>query len=138
LPWIEPIINGVDNPVEVRARISEQLKRPIDSSFDHGKLIFPTQGTTDRYPVVIRPENLAKALERSPFKDRDGSMIKGIGLEIFVCFDYQSTLDPSKHYQTQSMYLLSYRGNGLFIPSTKSYGMDGLILTFKGFGAYAD
>jgi hypothetical protein len=27
---------------------------------------------------------------------------------------------------------------GLFIPANKSYGMDGLILNFKGFGAYAD
>jgi hypothetical protein len=138
LPWIEPIINGVDNPVEVRARISEQLKRSIDSYFDHGKLIFPNQVITDRYPVLIRPENLAQALEQSCFKNQDESVIRGIGLEIFVCFDYQSTLDSSKHHQTQSMYLIGYRGNGLFIQSQKSYGMDGLTLTFKGFGAYAD
>jgi hypothetical protein len=137
-PWIEPIITGVDNPVEVRARISEQLKRPIDSYFDHGKLIFPNQVITDRYPVMIRPEKLVQALEKSPFKDRDQSVIRAIGLEIFVCFDYQSTVDPSRHHQTQSMYLLSYRGNGMFLPSQKSYGMDGLGLVFKGFGAYAD
>jgi hypothetical protein len=137
-PWIEPIITAVDNPVEVRARISEQLKKPIDSYFDHGKLIFPDQVITDRYPVMIRPDKLVQALEKSPFKDRDGSVIKAIGLEIFVCFDYQSTVDPSKHHQTQSMYLLGYAGNGMFLPSQKSYGMNGLGLVFKGFGAYAD
>jgi hypothetical protein len=138
LPWIEPIINGVDNPVEVRARISEQLKRPIDSPFDHGRLIFPNQVISDRYPVLIRPETLDNALDKSPFRDRDGKAINGIGLEIFVCFDYQSTLDSSKHHQTQSMYLVSYGGMGLFLASQKSYGMQGLTLVFKGFGAYAD
>lgn len=138
VPWIEPIVTGVGDPVEVRTRISNQLKRPIDSPFDHGKLIFPNQVITDRYPLMIRPNDLANALDKSPFKDRDGSTMSGIGLEIFVCFDYQSTLDSSKHYQTQSMYLLSYRGNGLFLQSQKSYGADGLGLVFKGFGAYAD
>jgi hypothetical protein len=137
-PWIEPIIVTVDNPVEIRARISEQLKKPIDSYFDHGKLIFPNEVITDRYPVMIRPEKLAQALDKSPFKDRDGGVVRAIGLEIFVCFDYQSTVDPSKHHQTQSMYLLSYRGNGMFLQSQKTYGMDGLSLAFKGFGAYAD
>jgi hypothetical protein len=137
-PWIEPIISGVDNPVEVRARISEQLKKPKNSPFDHGKLIFPNGVIIDRYPLMIRPEALVKALDKSPFKNPDGSVVRGIGLELFVCFDYQSTLDSSKHHQTQSLYLVAYRGNGLFVQSQKSYGVDGLTLTFKGFGAYAD
>jgi hypothetical protein len=138
VPWIEPIVTGVGDPLEVRTRISNQLKRPIDSPFDHGKLIFPNQVITDRYPLMIRPNDLANALDKSPFKDRDGGTVRGIGLEIFACFDYQSTLDSSNHYQTQSMYLLSYRGNGLFLQSQKIYGADGLGLVFKGFGAYAD
>lgn len=138
LPWIEPIINGIDDPAEVRARISEQLKRPVDSVFDHGRLIFPNQAVVDQYPITIPPNKLATALEKSPFKDRDESQIRGIGLEIFICFDYQSTLDSSKHHQTQSMYLISHQGMGLFLPSQKSYTVAGLNLIFKGFGAYAD
>jgi len=138
LPWIEPIITGVDDPAEVRSRISEQLRKPVDSPFDHGKLIFPTQAIIDNYPILIPPEKLAKALDNSPFKGPDQSAIRGIGLEVFVCFDYQSTLDTSKHHQTQSMYLVSHGGRGLFLPSQKSYSADGLSLIFKGFGAYAD
>ena len=99
--------------MEVRARISEQLKNPIDSYIDHGKLIFPNQVVIDHYPVLIRPETLANALEKSPFKDRNGSPIRGMDLR------FSSVM-------------------GLFIPANKSYGMDGLILNFKGFGAYAD
>ena len=66
-----------------------------------------------------------------------------IGIELFVCFDYQSTLDPARHHQTQSIYLLGYKGpgntvNGLFMPSQRFYPQPDIILTFKGFGAYAD
>jgi hypothetical protein len=137
LPWVEPIVTGIDNPIEVRTRISAQLKQPVNSHFDHGQLIFPNQVLIGDYPILIRPEKLAQALDNSPFKGQDGSTIRGIGLEVFICFDYQSTLDTGKHYQTQSMHLISHNGMGLFVP-TQFYGRGGLGLTFKGFGAYAD
>jgi hypothetical protein len=142
-PWVEVVINGVDNMLEVKERISAQLRKPVSSNFDHGRLVFPTQSLVDSYPVHISPERMSKALDNSPFQENDGSRIRGIGIELFVCFDYQSTLEPSRHHQTQSIYLLGYAGpnnavSGLFMPTRRIYPQTELTLTFKGFGAYAD
>lgn len=139
---IEPILSGTDNMLEVKERISTQLKRPVENAFEHGKLIFPTQGLIDRVLVHIPPKRLSEAIEKSPFMD-GGKQIKGLGIELFVCLDYQSTLDPARHHQTQNIYLLGHSpGNapisGLFMPSAKIYPQQHMVLTFKGFGAYAD
>jgi hypothetical protein len=140
-PWIEPIIYGIDDPREVEERISAQLKKPIDSAFDHGKLIFPSQVLVDTYPVMVRKEVLENAIKNSPFKEGE-NRLPCFGLELFICFDYQSTLDAI-HHQTQTMYALGYvddggRVMGAFYPSQHSYPVARLTTTYKGYGAYAD
>ena len=142
-PWIEPIITGIHNPVEVMARISAQLKKPIDSAFDHGKLIFPSQIIVDTYPVLIRKEVVDDAIANSPFKEQGDKQVPCFGLELFVCFDYQSTLDPTIHHQTQSMFMLSRadpRGlaMGTFFPSQRVYRVNEISVGYKGYGAHAD
>jgi hypothetical protein len=91
--------------------------------------------------MVIPRETINKALDNSPFRGDGDVQIRGFGLEIFVCLDYQSTLDPTKHHQTQSCYLIAHKEggmmSGLFVPS-RIYPADEIGLTFKGFGAYAD
>jgi hypothetical protein len=123
-PWIEPIIVGIDDPREVKDRISAQLKKPIDSSFDHGKLIFPSQIIVDAYPVLIRKEVVENAIKNSPFKGEGDKAMPCLSLELFVCFDYQSTLDATVHHQTQSMCILTHPGPsglamGTFYPTQK-------------------
>lgn len=142
-PWIEPIVSGVHNPVEVKDRISAQLKKPIDSAFDHGKLIFPSQIIVDTYPVLIRKEVVDEAIKNSPFKGEGDKQLPCFGLELFICFDYQSTLDPTMHHQTQSMYILGHadpRGVviGAFYPSQRIYKVAEITVGYKGYGAYAD
>jgi hypothetical protein len=139
-PWFEPVINGIHDPLEVRDRISAQLKRPVDSAFDHGKLIFPSQTIVDKYPVLIRKEVLEKAIQNSPYKVSDIERMPCIGVELFVCFDYQSTLDSTVHHQTQNMYILTHIGprDGVFFPSQKVYKVNELRVGYKGYGAYAD
>ena len=140
-PWVEPIIVGIDDPREVEERISAQLKKPIDSAFDHGKLIFPSQVLVDTYPVMIRKEVLENAIKNSPFKEGE-NRLPCFGLELFVCFDYQSTLD-TVHHQTQAMYALGYANDkgmimGAFYPNQRNYPAARLTATYKGYGAYAD
>jgi hypothetical protein len=142
-PWIEPIITGIHNPVEVMARISAQLKKPIDSAFDHGKVIFPSQVIVDTYPVLIRKEIVDDAIANSPFKEQGDKRVPCFGLELFVCFDYQSTLAPTIHHQTQSMFMLSRadpRGfaMGTFYPSQRVYRANEISVGYKGYGAHAD
>jgi hypothetical protein len=138
-PWFEAIITGIHNPVEVRDRISAQLKKPINSAFDHGKLIFPSQVIVDAYPVLIRKEVIQDAIKNSPFKQADDKRMPCFGLELFVCFDYQSTLDPAIHHQTQSMYILAHSGpgGGAFYPSQRVYKANEIRVAYKGHGAYA-
>jgi hypothetical protein len=140
--WIEPIVTGVHNPVEVKERISALLRKPIDSVFDHGKLIFPSQIIVDNYPVLIRKEVVDAAVKNSQFKDGD-KQLPCFGFELFVCFDYQSTLDATIHHQTQSMYILAHadpRGfsSGAFYPSQRVYRAAEMSVGYKGYGAYAD
>jgi hypothetical protein len=142
-PWIEPIISGIHDPKEVRDRISAQLKKPIDSAFDHGKLIFPSQVIVDTYPILIRKEIVDEALKNSPFKEQGDKQMPCFGLELFICFDYQSTLDPTIHHQTQSMFYVSRadpRGisMGTFFPSQRVYKAGEISIGYKGYGAYAD
>lgn len=134
LPWIEPILFN-DHAV-VRLRVSAFLKKPIDSPYHHGMLIFPNQVIVKTQPIVIAPATLAEAVEKSLFSDR-GVKIRGTGIELFVCFDYQSTLD-AEHHQTQDMFLLSHRGSGLFLPSQRIYDGKGFRVIPKGMGSYAD
>lgn len=142
-PWVEPIVSGVHNPLEVRDRISAQLRKPIDSAFDHGKLIFPNQQPiVDTYPVHIRKEILDDAIKNSPFKGDGDKPLPCFGLELFVCFDYQSTLDPTIHHQTQSMYMVSYIDGGFlkgaFYPTQRIYPAGQISIGYKGYGTYAD
>jgi hypothetical protein len=141
-PWIEPIVSGVHNPLEVKERISALQRKPVDSVFDHGKLIFPSQIIVDNYPVVIRKEIVEAAIKDSPFKVGD-KHLPCFGVELFICFDYQSTLDPTIHHQTQSMYVLGYAEpsgaiNGAFYPSRGTYRNTIMSANYKGYGAYAD
>ena len=137
--FIDVIIGGVHNMLEVKERVAANLKKPIDSSFDHGKLIFPNQIVADQYPIIIRPEILKRALDEGHFKDS-----KEIAFELFVCADYQSTFDPARHHQTQNIYYVGridkQRGivMGTFSPAQVSYDMKDIVINYKGFGAYAD
>lgn len=142
-PWVEPIITGITDPREVKDRISTQLRKPIDSAFDHGQLIFPSQVLVNTYPVLIRKEVLEDAIKNSPFKEPEDKRMPCLGLELFICFDYQSTLDQTVHHQTQSMYAISHPGpNGMamgtFFPSQKIYKANEMVMGYKGYGAYAD
>ena len=142
-PWVEPIITGITDPREVKDRISTQLRKPIDSAFDHGQLIFPGQVLVNTYPVLIRKEVLEDAIKNSPFKETEDKRMPCLGLELFICFDYQSTLDQTVHHQTQSMYTISRPGpNGMamgtFFPSQKVYKANEIVMGYKGYGAYAD
>lgn len=139
-PWVEPIITGINDPLEVKERISTQLRKPIDSAFDHGKLIFPGQIIVDTYPVLIRKEAVDSAIANSPFMGADNNPMPCFGFELFVCFDYQSTLDPTIHHQTQSMFILTHAGlrNGVFYPSQRAYRANEIRVGYKGYGAYAD
>ncbi len=142
---MEPIILNEDNPAEVKEKTSELLKKPIESDFDHGRLIFPNQVVTADYAVVIPTTRLTSAFEKSRFRNRDGSLIKGLGIELFVCFGYQSILDPSKHHQTQNLYMMVHRSkesggaaSGLFLAAHRIYEASAIELIYKGMGAYAD
>jgi hypothetical protein len=142
-PWIEPIIVGIHDPREVKDRISTQLKKPVDSSFDHGKLIFPSQIIVDSYPVLIRKEIVENAIKNSPFKGEGDKPMPCLSLELFVCFDYQSTLDATVHHQTQNMCILTHPGPsglamGTFYPTQKVYKVSEIKVGYKGYGAYAD
>ena len=137
--FIEPIVGGVHNPIEVKDRVVRLQKKPVESSFDHGKLIFPNQVVTDQYPIIIPPEILKKALEEGHFKGSNE-----MTFELFACADYQSTFDPERHHQTHCVYYVAridrQRGTlmGTFSPSQHSYDLKELVINYKGFGAYAD
>jgi len=137
--FIDVIVGGVHNPIEIKEKVIAIQKKPIDSSFDHGKLIFPNQIVTDQYPIIISPEVVQKALDEGHFKDS-----KQITFELFACADYQSTFDPERHHQTHGMYLVGrierQRGvlMGTFSPAQPSYDIKDLAINYKGIGAYAD
>ena len=139
ITFVDYAVGGVTNMRDVSARVIEQLKKPIDPDLDHGKLLFPNQVDIAQYPIIILPKYIEEALQSGHFREQNG-----LSFELFVCFDYQSTIDPGHHYQTRCTFgvaKISPSGGPLmaiFLPSIKVYPTQQIHIFYQGRGAHAD
>jgi len=137
--FVDYAVGGVADIRDVTAKVIEVLKKPIPPELDHGKLLFPGEADLSQYPVVIRSEHIETALKSGHFKEQ-----KGIGFELIVCFDYQSTIDPGVHHQTRRTYGVAEipEGGGalmgIFRPAVKVYPAQRIAIFYRGYGAHID
>jgi hypothetical protein len=136
--FVDYAVGGITEMHDVTARVVEVLERPIPPELDHGKLLFPGQPDLSQYALVIRPEHIEEALKRGHFKDQEG-----IAFDLFVCYDYQSAIDPGIHHQTRCTFGVANTPpgggalNAIFLPTVKVYPPQQIVLIYRGFGAHA-
>jgi hypothetical protein len=117
-----PALSMNANWNDVETKTCSIPKAPINAKSDYGYLIFPGQTITDSIPAAATPEAVRKAIKNSPFQ---GDAFHGaVVIDVVVCVDYKSTLDPL-HHQTRIVRGLLYRGPitgtlaGAFVPNTR-------------------
>jgi len=102
--WTDFAILGVDNPTEVRDRLSDIMKQPQNEKSDYGWLLFPNQKAVEHRGVIAIPERIQKALDIHIFQGHP----TWIGFHLVGCVDYPSPLNPKKRHQTSFVYNISY------------------------------